>query len=218
MQFESWFRPLNLFLLFIGTVGLALATLALVWRGSTKTRSLPCPPWLSWMLENPYMTAVAGSATLLDRVHLKPGMRVLDAGCGPGRLSIPMAKRVGDRGLVVALDIQSAMLKKLKERAVAAGAARILPVLGGLGTGLLKPNVFDRAVLVTVLGEIPNRKDALREVWTSLKPGGILSVTEVLPDPHYQRRSTVCRLAEEAGFRVQNEHGNWVAFTLNFLK
>ena len=73
-------------------------------------------------------------------------------------------------------------------------------------------------VHLTVLGEIPNRKDALKEIWTSLKPGDILSVTEVLPDPHYQRRSTVCRLSEEAGFRLENEHGTWVAYPLNSLK
>lgn len=42
---------------------------------------------------------------LLDRLDLAPapGMRVLDAGCGPGRLAIPAARRVGPGGEVVAL-------------------------------------------------------------------------------------------------------------------
>jgi len=41
-------------------------------------------------------------------------------------------------------------------------------------------------VLVTVLGEVPDREAALREIFDALKPGGILSVTEIIFDPHFQ--------------------------------
>jgi hypothetical protein len=51
-----------------------------------------------------------------------------------------------------------------------------------------------------------------------LKPGGILSVTEIIFDPHFQSRPTVARLARSAGFREQAFHGNRVAFTLNLEK
>ena len=54
---------------------------------------------------------------------------------------------------------------------------------------------FDRAVLVTVLGEIPGREAALREIFEALRPGGILLVEETIRDPHFQTRSTVTRLA-----------------------
>ena len=63
-----------------------------------------------------------------------------------------------------------------------------------------RANNFDRALLVTVLGEIPDRDAALRAIFDALKPGGILSITEILRDPHYQRRTTVLRLA--AGGRL----------------
>lgn len=72
--------------------------------------------------------------------------------------------------------------------------------------------------MVTVLGEIPNREAALQEVFAALKSGGILSVTELVFDPHFQRLSTVLQLANAAGFREKNRFGNAIAYTLNLEK
>lgn len=71
---------------------------------------------------------------------------------------------------------------------------------------------------MTVLGEIPDRERALRELFDALRPGGILSVTEIVFDPHFQSRRTVTRLAEAAGFRNRAFHGNRIAFVLQFQK
>lgn len=49
---------------------------------------------------------------------------------------------------------------------------------------------------MTVLGEVPDRDAGMRALHTALKPGGVLSVTEVIPDPHYQSHGTMRRLAE----------------------
>ena len=188
------------------------------WRVASRHHLLPCPSWLSWVLESPYMEAVASSAVTLERLNLVSGMRVLDVGCGSGRIAVPAAARVGPNGQIVALDLQSAMLKKLEERATVVNLTNIQTVLAKIGQGVLEDNAFDRALLVQVLGEIPNRKAALKEIHAALKPGGILSVTEVIPDPHYQSRSTVRRLAEAAGFHLVRHHGSWLAFTMNFVK
>jgi SAM-dependent methyltransferase len=91
-------------------------------------------------------------------------------------------------------------------------------VQAGLGEGKLECNQFDRALLVTVLGEVPDREAVLKEIYAVLKPGGILSVTEIIFDPHFQGRNTVTRLAETAGFRVQAFFGNRLAYTLNLEK
>ena len=188
------------------------------WRTLARRHTLPCPPQFIWLLENRAMDRVAGSALLMDRARILSGMEVLDAGCGPGRLTLPLAERVGEHGSVVAFDLQEGMLARLKARLEQKGVLNVRPLQGALGGGALPAGAFDRALLVTVLGEIPDRVSALREIRQSLKPGGILSITEVFPDPHYQPRGTVRKLAEQAGFEMCEVFGNWRAFTLNVAR
>ena len=190
----------------------------------SRSRRQPNPfyQWLPFSLQNACLACldcVAGASVLIDRLGLEPGMHVLDVGCGPGRLTIPFAKHIGRQGQVAAFDVDERMLQALRDRLRSNHLDNVEIVLGRAGEGELDwENIFDRAVMVTALGEIPEKKKALQEVLRALKPGGILSVTEVLPDPDYQRASTVVRLAEDAGFEMQGRHGNVVAFTLNFRK
>ena len=51
----------------------------------------------------------------------------------------------------------------------------------------------------------------------ALKPGGILSITEFFPDPHYQSRGSVRHLAEKEGFQLERQFGAWLAFATNFV-
>lgn len=54
----------------------------------------------------------------------------------------------------------------------------------------------------------------MQEIFNALKPGGILSVTEIILDPHFQSRGTVLWLACTVGFREKLFHRNRIAFTL----
>jgi hypothetical protein len=59
-------------------IALTLAVaIGLVWRWA----SWPCPPRLVLLLGNPNVETVAGASLLLERAGIRPGMRVLDAGC-----------------------------------------------------------------------------------------------------------------------------------------
>jgi ubiquinone/menaquinone biosynthesis C-methylase UbiE len=195
--------------------GLALVVaLCLVWRWA----SWPCPSWLVPLLENPYFETVAGAQLLLERAGVRSGMSVLDAGCGPGRVSLPASVAVGPSGRVVAVDLQPGMLAKLTRRIEARGIGNVNVLLAGLGEGKLEENRFDVAFLVTVLGEIPDKLSALREIYRALRPGGVLSITEVLPDPHYQTVARVRRLAAEAGFRENALHRGRLSYTLNLAR
>lgn len=197
-----------------GVIALGVIGLRIV----SRRQSTACPAWLIPLLENPYMNALAGSELLLDRAGVSPGMSVIDVGSGPGRLAIPAATRVGPQGRVVALDLQPAMIRRLDKRLAAGGLGNIETVLAGAGEGQMPVGAFDRAFLVTVLGEIMDQAAALQEIHQALKPGGLLSITEVLPDPHYQSRRRVRRLAEAAGFRFEECVGPWYAFTMNFRR
>lgn len=204
--------------LLLGLFGLGML-ISLIWRLISRRQELPCPPWLGWMVEmdNPF-TKVNRAAFIVENLGLEPGVRVLDAGCGPGRLTLPLAAAVGTEGQVLALDIQEEMLSRTRGKVLAAGLNNVQYIQAGLGEGKLPSEHFDCAVLVTVLGEIPDQASALQEINRALKPGGILSVTEVIFDPHFQSHEKVVRLAETTGFREKELFGHKLAYTLHFQK
>ena len=196
-----------------------IVLVAIIWRFSSRRHSLPCPVWLLWLFEfdNPF-TKTNRAAVIIGHLGLQPGMAVLDAGCGPGRLTIPLARAVGEHGRMTAMDIQSGMLRRVEGKAQAANLTNIEYLNAGLGDGVLSPDSYDRALLVTVLGEIPDREAALKEIFAALKPGGILSITELIFDPHFQRRSTVEHLTASTGFRTKAFFGNKIAYTVHVEK
>ena len=91
-------------------------------------------------------------------------------------------------------------------------------MLSSLDENMLPENRFDRAFMVTVLGEIPDRLSAMQEIAASLRPGGILSITEMLPDPHYQTINSIRKLAFQSGLVESGVYGNSVIFTINLRK
>ena len=205
-----------------GTVLLGLSAVALVslvWRFASRRHSLPCPDWLRWLVEldNPF-TKTNRARFIVDTLGLSEGMTVLDAGCGPGRLTVPLAKDVGPTGQVVALDIQAGMLARVKVKVEEAHCSNVSFVAAALGDDALPEGHFDRAVLVTVLGEIPDRAAALGALFRALKPGGILAIVEVIFDPHFQSRSVVSGLAAAAGFQERAFFGHRLAYVIHFEK
>lgn len=164
------------------------------------------------------MNAMAGPEILFQRIQLDKGMKFLDIGSGPGRLTVPAAKQVGETGEVVALDIQQKMLSKLKHRIDQAGFNNVSLVHAGAGEAAIQHDYFDRAILVTVLGEIPNQQEAIDEIFSALKPGGILSITELILDPHFTSKKKLRALCEKAGFTESALYSHWWTYTMNFIK
>jgi ubiquinone/menaquinone biosynthesis C-methylase UbiE len=137
---------------------------------------------------------------------------------GPGRLLIPAAKSVLPDGAAVGIDVQPAMIERLNRRAGEAGITNLTAILGDAATVHIADSRFDVVFLCAALGEIPDRGAALLQCYRALKPGGILSITEMFSDPHYQRQSVVRRLAEDAGFQFRCTRGGWWLVTTELTK
>ena len=198
------------------TIGAILAV-AFGWRWLSRRHSLPCPAWLGRGVDFPGVAALFGTQQTLDRLGVPLGDRVLEVGPGPGRLLIPVARRVGPAGEAVGIDVQPDMIAQLMARAATAGIANLKGIVGDAAT-MIPSGQFDTIYIALALGEIPNRETVLRRCFKALKPGGVLSITEMVPDPHFVPRRTVRRLAEAAGFRYRATHGSWLSFTMNFEK
>lgn len=134
---------------------------------------------------------------------LRPGMRVLDVGCGPGRFTLPFAERMDPDGEVVAVDRQEEMLGFVRQRADEWDLSNIRTVRASIGDDPLPfADDFDVAILVNVVGEIADRfqRDAFWEIHAALRPGGVLVVREHFLDPDYRSPGTIAALGESAGF------------------
>jgi ubiquinone/menaquinone biosynthesis C-methylase UbiE len=179
------------------------------WRG-------PCPASFCWVVNNPirrwYMRPV------LDRLGIRPGERVLELGPGPGAFTIEAARRTEPGGRLVAVDIQPAMIAALEQRVRESMLTNVETHVADAYHLPMDEGSVDRAFLVTVLPEIPDRKRALNEIRRVLKPGGVLSITEEFLDPDYPLARTTVQWTEGAGFTLKERHGNWWLYTLNFRK
>ena len=203
----------------MGILVVILIGLGIAWRQASRHDQIPCPTSLAWMVDNPLAGIVSGTQTTLDRIGIEPGMRLLDVGCGPGRLSIPAAGRVGPGGTVMAFDVQEGMIALLKNKAAQKGITNIETRLGDIAADQSLPaDHFDRAWMVTVLGEVPDQAGALRTLLRVIRPGGTLTIVETVRDPHFQRRAGVETLCREAGFVPGRFWGPAWDYTWNFIK
>jgi ubiquinone/menaquinone biosynthesis C-methylase UbiE len=178
--------------------------------------SRACPYGWRWMLDNLPRRVVHPLRSTVDGFHIDKGQTVLEVGPGTGYFTVEVARRVGAEGRVVCVDIQPEMIGALRRRLLRKGVANALPVVGdALGLPLADRSV-DCAFLVTVLGEVPDRAEALAELRRILKPGGILSITETLPDPDYQFPDVVRDLCRASGFQLLEHRRSFLGFTMSF--
>jgi ubiquinone/menaquinone biosynthesis C-methylase UbiE len=135
------------------------------------------------------------------------GERVLEVGPGTGYYTLDLAEWVGHEGTVEILDVQQEMLDHTIRRARERGLWNVNPTRGDARELPYDDDSFDAAILVTVLGEIPDQDAALREVARVLRPCGRLIVGELFGDPHMVTARSLERRADGAGLRLSRRSG-----------
>ena len=110
--------------------------------------------------------------------YVKPGMRVMDVGCGAGFAALELAKRVGDTGRVVAVDVQPEMLAKVEKRARKLGLADRIQTHLCQKDSLQVEGVFDMVNAFYMVHEAPDTERFLRQIRDCLAPDGMFLVIE----------------------------------------
>jgi len=114
---------------------------------------------------------------IVESFGLQPGMKVADFGSGSGYFTILIAKKVGENGVVTAVDIMENALETVRARASAGGLNNLqtiradLEVLGGSG---LMDNSQDVVLLANILFQSNKRPEIAREAKRVLASGGFL--------------------------------------------
>jgi ubiquinone/menaquinone biosynthesis C-methylase UbiE len=125
-----------------------------------------------------------GTDLLLKSLKIKPGQTVCDMGCGNGYYTLELARMVGEKGKVLAVDIQPEMLSLLNQRSKEAGLSNVEPILGTLIDPKLPEGKVDLILCVDVYHEFSHPEHMLQAMRKSLAPGGRLVLVEFrLEDP-----------------------------------
>ena len=116
---------------------------------------------------------------------ISSGMKVLDIGSGAGDVALTAAELVGPAGAVVGVDVNPAILETARVRAQAAGFTNVEFVAGDART-LDLGNDFDALTGRLVLMYMADPADALKQLATRLRPGGIVAFQEADFTPYRQ--------------------------------
>ena len=109
-------------------------------------------------------TAQASAAYLLP--NLRPGLRILDFGCGPGTISVGLAKAVAP-GELHGVDMEQSQIDLAKSVALANGIDNAIFHVGDVTDLPFEDDFFDVAHCHNVLMHIPDTQSVLAEVKTS---------------------------------------------------
>jgi ubiquinone/menaquinone biosynthesis C-methylase UbiE len=176
----------------------------------------PMPQVMAPVIDNPLRRRFQPPDEIAWQSGIQPGMRVLEVGPGSGAYTLSAALRAGDAGQVVAVDIEPRIVRRLKDRLREECVSNAAGLVADVHALPFDTGTFNAVYMVTVIGEIPEPVEAMREFRRALAPDGTLAFSEFLPDPDYPTQRSLRRKAARAGFKPCYRAGSWFAYTLVF--
>jgi ubiquinone/menaquinone biosynthesis C-methylase UbiE len=117
--------------------------------------------------------------SLLERLGIGVGQRVLDVGCGPLGVLDLLSARVGSTGEVVGLDNEPRMIEFAERTIAERGLTNVTLVQGDALSAGLPANYFDLAHERLMLINLPTPHDVVTEMIRVVRPGGWIAVENV---------------------------------------
>jgi ubiquinone/menaquinone biosynthesis C-methylase UbiE len=136
-------------------------------------------------LERPEREMQEKPSKLLELLKFTPGQVVADIGAGSGYHTVRIAKLVGPKGKVYAVDIQPEMLAIIRHRTKQLKLKNVTPVRGTVTNPKLPAGAVDLILMVDVYHEFSHPYEMTEAMLKALKPGGRLVFVEFrLEDPN----------------------------------
>jgi ubiquinone/menaquinone biosynthesis C-methylase UbiE len=123
-----------------------------------------------------WRTAENSAAYLLP--HLVDGMRLLDVGCGPGTLTVDLARHVGPTGEVVGVDVSAAVIEEAAAHATAEKTPNVTFRAGDFRALDISEGSFDVVHAHQVLQHLRDPVGALAAMGRLARPGGIVAARD----------------------------------------
>ncbi len=137
----------------------------------------------------------------VERLGLKPGMRVLDVCCGTGASALPAARSVGGEGRVIGVDLAENLLELAQQKAKALELGNIEFLKADMTELPFEDESFDAVIIVFGIFFVPDMEGQVRKLWRLIRPGGKLAITTWGPrffEPAYTEwKAALAMLAPE---------------------
>lgn len=145
---------------------------------------------------------------VMDILGIVEGSDVADVGAGSGWFTVRAARRVGEGGLVYAVEINPDYLKHIEDRAAREKLPNVRTVLGREDDPRLPAGGVDAVLLLKTYHEIARPIPLLRNVRRSMRPGARLGVIDRngKGDDHGLDADAVIREAGRAGFELVEKY------------
>lgn len=147
---------------------------------------------------------------IVSKMDFFDGMNVADFGCGTGYFSLAIGKKLGEKGVVYALDILPQKIEVVTSQARNQGLTNIIPKRANIekpgGSGL-EDDSMDLVVLKDVLFQNKNKSDIVAEGKRVLKPGGKLMIVEWKTDDYSIGPAQELRISKEAAMEMAQKQG-----------
>lgn len=141
---------------------------------------------------------------VIDLLGISAGKTVADIGAGSGWFTVRAAKRVGDSGVVYAVDINPESTRYISDRAQKEHLPNVRTVLSKPDDPLLPPVSVDSVLLLKTYHEVAQPVALLRNLRPSLRPSAKVGIIDRNGngENHGVNRDVVIREAAQAGYRL----------------
>jgi ubiquinone/menaquinone biosynthesis C-methylase UbiE len=145
---------------------------------------------------------------VMDILGITQGKTVADVGAGSGWFTVRAARRVGERGIVYAVDINPESIRYVDERAKKEKLGNVKTILGKADDPLLPAGAVDAVLLLKTYHEVAEPVALLRNLRTSLRAGAKVGIIDRNGngEDHGVGRDVVLREATEAGYRLLKQY------------
>ncbi len=109
--------------------------------------------------------------------HFPPGSRILEAGCGVGAQTVPLARN-SPQAIITAVDISEASASEARRRVAAQDLANVQVLQGDIFNLPFQPESFDHLFICFVLEHLSRPVEVLRILMNFVKPGGTITAIE----------------------------------------
>ena len=115
---------------------------------------------------------------LFERLNIRKGWKCLDAGAGPGLVSMDLRERIGENGEITALDPSQFYLDWFQQEARKKEWTNVKCILGTAETASLPERYYDFIFSRWVISFVPDPEVFLKRLIASLRPGGIIALQD----------------------------------------